>query len=96
MIEVDEDDTQWAEAAVSPSSSDVEGSGSGEEANDEDSGRRSPFSAMHLGATPSPPPPSTTVAAAAATGEMTSPPQLTTAMMSPIEKTQERFNDEFE
>ena len=77
-----------------PSSSDTDGNGSGEEADEEDTGRGSPFSAIHLGAPPPPPPslPNPTGAEAADMGELTPPTQLTTTTMSPIEKTHERFN----
>ena len=88
LVEVGADGIQWAEAVVPPSTSESE---------TEDTDRRSPHSTIHLGAPPpSPPPPpvTTTTTAAAATGELTPPPQLMTAIMSPIELTHERFNDE--
>ena len=97
LVEVDEDGIQWAEAAVPPSDSDT--GDSGFEASGEDDSRRSPHSAMHLGAPPPLPPPipSTTSAAAATTGALTPPPQLIQMTMSPIATTQERFmNEDFE
>ena len=97
LVEVDEDGIQWAEAAVSPSDSDT--GDSGFEASGEDDSRRSPYSAIHLGAPPPLPPPLpiTTSTAAAATGEMTPPPQLIQMTMSPIATTHERFiNEDFE
>ena len=93
MIEVDEDGCQWAAAAVLPSDLSMEDSGSDTEITDEL--RRSPHSAIHMGAPPPPPPPlpSATMAsaAAAATEEMTPPPRLTQTTLSPIETTHERF-----
>ena len=90
MIEVGEDGVMWAEAAEPPSSSDTGGS----EADEESEGRRSPYSAVHMGAPPPQPPPTPVpdTAAAAVTGALTPPPQLTQVMLSPIGTTHEEFN----
>ena len=48
MIEVDDDDIQWAEAAEPPSDSDTGDNGSSVEGSGEDDGRFSPYSAIHL------------------------------------------------
>ena len=89
MIEVGEDGLMWAEAAVPPSSSDTGGS----EADEEGEGRRSPYSAIHMGAPPPQPPPTPVpdTAAAADTGALSPPPQLTQVTLSPIGTTHEEF-----
>ena len=97
MIEVDEDGVQWAAAAEPPTSSDTGDSDSGMEADEEDDSRRSPYSAIHMGAPPplsSSLPPTETGAATTVVGEITPPPQLRQMTMSPIETTHEEFNFE--